>query len=89
MKKFDVHVFECKRDPDMKSERVRVGARLVPKDTIPKLIHKIAVKAIGHDQALRAVRDRLKSLGLVVRGLNFSAEHKRLIVAYVFERASK
>lgn len=85
MQKFNVMVFERKRDTSG-GRLVEHNGKKVPEDSIPKKLPSFVVNAEGHDFARRAVRQKLERDGRTVTGISFSGEAENGIVAYVFEK---
>ena len=83
--KWAVKINLRKRNPDMTSERVRVGHRVVPKDSIPVPQPTFCVAAPNHDRAREKVKEEVVKRGFEVANISFSAEHKHQIIVYVFK----
>jgi hypothetical protein len=90
-KRWEVLVFERKRNPDLGSPLVKIAKRrgLVPQDTVPKKLEPFLVYARKRDQALKAAREELAKRKRTVSALSFSAEVSNRLIAYVFEKESK
>lgn len=83
--KWAVKVNLRKRNPDMTSERVRVGRRVVPKDSVPVPQPTFVVTAPNHDRAREKVKAEVTRRGFCVASLSFSAENKNQIVVHVIK----
>jgi len=90
-KRWEVLVFERKRNPDMSSPLVEIPKRRtkVPKDTIPKKLDPILVYARKLDQARKAALEMLRKRGREVTAISFCADVPNRLLAYVFEKESK
>lgn len=85
MQKFNVMVFERKRDTSG-GRLVEHNGKKVPEDSIPKKLPSFAVNAVNHDAAKRAARQKLERDGRTVVGISFSGEVDNGIVVYVYEK---
>ncbi len=85
MQKFNVMVFERKRD-GAGGRVIEHKGRMVPEDSIPTKLPSFVVTAADHDVARRAAREKLNADDRTVVGISFSAESPNTLLVYVFPK---
>lgn len=90
MDRWEVKLYERKRNPDPNSRPRKVGRRILPEDMIPKQISGFPVMAANVDDARRRAREHAKKrLAREVCSINVSAEAKRTLIVHVFEKGKQ
>lgn len=86
MDRWEVKLYERKRNPDLASKPRKVGRKMVPEDTIPKAISGFVVMASGPDMARDQAREHLKRAKRVLCSINVAAGKRRTLIVHVFEK---
>lgn len=86
MDRWEVKLYERKRNPDLSSKPRKVGRKLVPEDTIPRSVSGFFVMASGPDMARQQVKDHLRRAKRQVCSVNVAAGKRRTLIVHAFEK---